>query len=158
MPSMSEMPRKFVPPPAELVKSRIDEVLPIDVQQEVADGKVALIDSRDPARFETGHIPGAINVPAGENAVDAHDDGYAGKVAEAAGGKPVLVYCGTGNRSARVADALSNEHGVEGTRSLIGGIKLWDELGFPVEGTVEVGDADDSEANMGGEGGEEDTT
>jgi rhodanese-related sulfurtransferase len=152
-----EMPRKNVPPPAELVKSRIEEVLPIDVQQEVADGKVALIDSRDPHRFETGHIAGAVNVPAGENAVDAHDDAYAAKVAEAAGGKPVLVYCGTGNRSARVADALANEHGVEGTRSLIGGIKLWDDLGFPVEGTVEVGDADDSEANMDG-GGEGDTT
>ena len=32
--------------------------------------------------------------------------------------------------------------GVEGVRSMIGGIKLWDDLGYPVEGTVEV-DAED---------------
>lgn len=142
MPPMVDMPHKDVPPPLELVKSRIVEVLPPDAQGEIEAGEVALIDTREPDRFEKGQLAGAVNVPAGENGVNSHSDEFAAAIAEASGGKPVLLYCGTGNRSARAADALTNEHGVEGARSLIGGIKLWNDLGLPVEGTVEV-DAED---------------
>ena len=138
MPPMVEMPRKDVPPPLELVKSRIDEALPPDVRPQIEAGEVALIDTREPDRFEKGHLAGAVNVPAGANGVNAHSEDFAAAVAEASDGKPALLYCGTGNRSARATDALTSEHGVEGARSLIGGIKLWDDLGFPVEGSVEV--------------------
>ena len=143
---MVDMPRKHVPPPLELVKSRIEEALPPDVQGQVESGEVALIDTRDPQRFEKGRIPGAVNVSAGEGGADAHAADFAAKVAEAAGGKPALLYCGTGNRSSRATDALTNQHGVEGVRSLIGGIKLWNDLGLPVEGTVEV-DTEDTEGD-----------
>ena len=151
MPPMVDMPRKEVPPPLELVKSRIDEILPPDAQGEIEAGEVALIDTREPDRFEKGHLAGAVNVPAGENGVNSHSPEFAAAIAEASDGKPALLYCGTGNRSARAADALTNEHGVEGTRSLIGGIKLWDDLGLPVEGTVEV-DAEDVPDDEEGEG------
>jgi rhodanese-related sulfurtransferase len=146
---MTEMPRKQVPPPLELVKERIDEVLPPDASAQVESGEVAVIDTREPDRFEKGHIAGAVNVPAGENGVDSHSDEFATKVAEAAGGKAPLLYCGSGNRSARATDALTNEHGVEGARSLIGGLKLWDDLGLPVEGTVlpDEEDEDSEEAD-----------
>lgn len=137
-----EMPRKQVPPPLELVKSRISEALPPDVRAQVEGGELALIDVRDPQRFERGRIAGAVNVPAGASGADSHSDEFAIRAAEAAGGKPALLYCGSGGRSARAADALANEHGVEGVRSLIGGIKLWDDLGYPVEGSVEVDDED----------------
>jgi rhodanese-related sulfurtransferase len=141
-----EMPRKEVPPPLELVKGRIEEVLPPAVQSEVESGEVAIIDTREPEKFEQGHIPGAVNVPAGENGVDSHSEEFAAKFAEATEGKPALLYCNTGNRSARATDALTNEHGAEGVRSLVGGVKLWDDLDLPVEGTVEVDeDADDEE-------------
>ena len=143
MGEMIDMPRKEVPPPLELVKSRIDEALPPGVRSEVESGAVALVDTRDPDGFEKGRIPGAVNVPAGANGVDSHTPDFAARISEAAGGKPALLYCGTGNRSARAADALTNEHGVAGTRSLIGGIKLWSDLGFPVQGSVES--EDDSE-------------
>jgi rhodanese-related sulfurtransferase len=146
MSDVVEMPRKEVPPPLELVKGRIEEVLPPDVQSEVESGEVAIIDTREPEKFEQGHIPGAVNVPAGENGVDSHSEEFAAKFAEATEGKPALLYCNTGNRSARATDALTNEHGAEGVRSLVGGVKLWDDLDFPVEGTVEVDeDADDEE-------------
>jgi rhodanese-related sulfurtransferase len=138
MSSMVDMPHKDVPPPLELVKSRISEALPPDARPEIEAGDVALIDTREPDRFEKGHLSGAVNVPAGENGVNSHSEEFAAAIAEASGGKPALLYCGTGNRSARATDALTNEHGVEGARSLIGGIKLWDDLGFPVEGSVEV--------------------
>jgi rhodanese-related sulfurtransferase len=140
-----DMPRKDVPPPLELVKDRIEEVLPPDAQGEVEAGEVAIVDTREPEKFEQGHIPGAVNVPAGENGVDSHSEEFAAKFADATEGKPALLYCNTGNRSSRATDALTNEHGVEGVRSLIGGAKLWDDLGLPFEGTVEVDEDEDDE-------------
>ena len=151
MAPMVDMPRKEVPPPLELVKGRIAEVLPPDAQGEIEGGGVALIDTREADRFEKGHLAGAVNVPAGETGVNSRSEEFAARIAEASDGKPALLYCGTGNRSARAADALTNEHGVEGARSMIGGIKLWDDLGFPVEGTVEV-DAEDVPDDEEGEG------
>lgn len=143
------MPRKDVPPPLELVKDRIEEVLPPDAKQLVDTGQVALIDTRDPDRFEQGRIEGAVNVPAGENGVDSHASEFAERVGEAAGGKPALLYCDSGNRSARATDALSNEHDAEDSRSLIGGIKLWGDLGFPIEGTVAEQDETSTEEGEG---------
>jgi rhodanese-related sulfurtransferase len=144
-----DMPRKDVPPPLELVKDRIEEVLPPDAQGDVEAGEVAVVDTREPEKFEQGHIPGAANVPAGENGVDSHSEEFAARFADATEGKPALLYCNTGNRSSRATDALTNEHGVEGVRSLIGGAKLWDDLGLPFEGTVEVdedeGDEEDED-------------
>ena len=145
MSDVVDMPRKEVPPPLELVKERVEEVLPPDVQGAVEAGEVAIVDTREPEKFEQGHIPGAVNVPAGENGVDSHTEDFATKFAEATEGKPALLYCNSGNRSARATDALANEHGVEGVRSLIGGVKLWDGLGLPVEGTVEVDEDTDEE-------------
>jgi rhodanese-related sulfurtransferase len=151
-----EMPRKYVPPPLELVKSRIEELLPPDAKREIDAGDAALIDVRDPERYEAGHLPGAVNVPSGESARDAHDAEYAEAI-EAAGAKPgdrVILVCGEGNRSARTADALRNEHGFTDVASVIGGSKLWSELGYPIEGEITVGD-EEAETHLEGE---EDTT
>jgi rhodanese-related sulfurtransferase len=133
---MVDMPRKEVPPPLELVKSRIEEVLPPEAKQRIDGGDAALIDTRTTEDFELGRIQGAVNVPAGESGVDAHAPEFAERVAAVAGGKPAILYCGSGNRSARAADALTNEHHVEGARSIIGGVKLWSDLGYPIEGSL----------------------
>jgi rhodanese-related sulfurtransferase len=149
--SSMEMPRKYVPPPLELVKDRIEEVLPPEAKQEIEAGDVAVIDTRDPHLFEQGHLRGAVNVPAGENGVDSHSDEFAARIAEAAGDKPALLYCGSGNRSARAADALTNEHGTEGAHSMVGGIKLWSDLGYEIEGTIAAED-DETTTDEDGEG------
>ena len=52
------MPRKYVPPPLELVKSRIEELLPPAAQEEIEGGDVVLVDVRDPERYEAGHVRG----------------------------------------------------------------------------------------------------
>ena len=151
-----EMPRKYVPPPLELVKSRIEELLPPAAQEEIGRGDVVLIDVRDPARYEAGHLHGAVNVPAGESARDAHEPAYVEAV-EAAGAGPedrIILVCGEGNRSARTADALANEHGFSNVASVIGGSKLWSDLGYPVEGEIAIGD-EEAETHLEGE---EDTT
>ena len=112
------MPRKYVPPPLELVKSRIEELLPPAAKEEIQGGDVVLIDVRDPERYEAGHLEGAVNVPAGESARDAHDAAYVEAI-ESAGAGPddrVILVCGEGNRSARAADALANEHGFKRRR------------------------------------------
>jgi rhodanese-related sulfurtransferase len=144
------MPRKDVPPPLELVKDRIEEVLPPDAKAQVDAGEVALIDTRDPERYELGHIPGAVNVPAGENGVDAAAAEFAARVAEAADGKPPVLYCNSGNRSARATDALTNAHSVPGAKSLIGGITLWGDLGYEVDGQIPA--EDDDTTSEDGEG------
>jgi rhodanese-related sulfurtransferase len=149
--SSVEMPRKDVPPPLELVKSRIEEVLPPELKSQVEAREVALIDTRPPEQFALGHIEGAANVPAGENGVDSHTPEFAKRVSVAAGEKPPVLYCNSGNRSARATDALLNEHGEKGVRSMVGGIKLWDDLGYPVEGIV-AGDDEETSDDEDGEG------
>lgn len=149
--SSAEMPRKHVPPPLELVKDRIEEVLPPDARTQIQAGEVAVIDTRDPEKFEQGHLRGAVNVPAGENGVESHAEEFAQKVADAAGERPALLYCNSGNRSARAADALTNEHGEDGVRSMIGGIKLWSDLGYEIEGSV-APDDDETTTDEDGEG------
>jgi rhodanese-related sulfurtransferase len=148
--TVTEMPRKEVPPPLELVKSRIVEVLPPDAESDIGAGEVVVVDTRDPEKFEAGHLDGAVNVPVGDNAVDSHSAEFSERFADATGGKPALLYCNSGNRSARAADALTNEHGVEGVRSLIGGITLWNDLGLPVDGEVAADEeTDDDEEGEG---------
>ena len=115
-----------------------------------------LIDVRDPERFDSGHLQGAVNVPSGESAREAHDASYAKAVEDAGAGieDRIILVCGEGNRSARTADALANEHGFTNVASIIGGSKLWSELGYPVDGEITVGD-EEAETHLEGE---EDTT
>jgi rhodanese-related sulfurtransferase len=154
--SSVEMPRKYVPPPLELVKSRIEELLPPAAQEEIQGGDVVVIDVRDPERYDTGHLLGAINVPSGESARDAHDEAYAEAIRKTGAnpGDRLILVCGQGNRSARTADALRNEHGFTNAASIIGGAKLWSDLGYPIEGEIAVGD-EEAETHLEGE---EDTT
>jgi rhodanese-related sulfurtransferase len=153
--SSVEMPRKYVPPPLELVKGRIEELLPPAARQEI-DGGAILVDVRDPERFEAGHLQDAVNVPAGESARDAHDAAYVEAIEKAGAGPDdrVILVCGEGNRSARAADALQNEHNFKNVASIIGGSKLWNELGYPVQGEIAIGD-EEAETHLEGE---EDTT
>jgi rhodanese-related sulfurtransferase len=140
MSDVVEIPRKEVPPPLELVKSRIEELLPPDARQEIEGGEAVLVDVRDPERYQAGHLSGAVNVASGEGASDAHDDSYVEAIEKGGAGPEdrLILYCGQGNRSARTADALRNEHGFTNVASIIGGAKLWSELGYPVEGEITI--------------------
>ena len=150
------MPHKYVPPPLELVKSRIEELLPPAAQEEIERRDVFLIDVRDPGRYEAGHLRNAVNVPSGESAREAHDASYVEAIEEAGAKRDdrIILVCGQGNRSARTADALGNEHGFTNVASIIGGSKLWSDLGYPIEGEIAIGD-EEAETHLEGE---EDTT
>jgi rhodanese-related sulfurtransferase len=154
--SAVEMPRKYVPPPLELVKSRIEELMPPAARGEIDGGDAVLVDVRDPERFEAGHLESAVNVPSGESARDAHDAAYVEALEEAGVGPEdrLILVCGEGNRSARTADALQNEHGFTNVASIIGGAKLWSDLSYPIEGEIAIG-TEEAETHLEGE---EDTT
>jgi rhodanese-related sulfurtransferase len=113
-------------------RARIREVAPAALGSEAA--KVVLIDVREPAEYETGHLATAINIPRGvlEFQVDAHP--AVANVTEPALAhrqRPVVVYCRTGGRAALAADSLQRI-GFSNVRSIAGGIEAWIAAGLPV--------------------------
>ena len=113
-------------------RAKIREVAPGAFHAAVADAVV--IDVREPSEFETGHIPGAINIPRGvlEFQVDAHPAvANATDPALAHRERPLVLYCRTGGRAALAADNLQ-KLGFADVRSIAGGIEAWREAGLPV--------------------------
>jgi molybdopterin/thiamine biosynthesis adenylyltransferase/rhodanese-related sulfurtransferase len=108
------------------VKSEIDEV---DVTQArdllASDERPLVVDVRELDEWTEGRIPGAIHVPRGflesriEQAAPDH-------------GRPILLYCAAGNRSAFAAKSLE-ELGYENVVSLAGGYTDWKRSGLPTE-------------------------
>ena len=97
-------------------------------------GEATVIDVREPAEFETGHIPGSINIPRGvlEFQVDAHpavtnvsDPALSHKNC------PIVVVCRTGGRAALSAVNLQRL-GFNDVRSIAGGVIAWGEAGLPL--------------------------
>ena len=113
-------------------QARIREVPPQRVERGFGDA--VLIDVREPAEFETGHIPGAINIPRGvlEFQVDAHP--AVANVSDPALShreRPVVLACRTGGRAALAADNLQRL-GFADVRSIAGGVLGWAEAGLPL--------------------------
>ena len=111
--------------PIELIKSRIDEVDPQSAHDEMERGEAVLIDTREPHEWDAAHLQGARLVSPAS---------VAELVPELAPerSKRLLLYCATGNRSARAADVLQNELGYENVASIAGGIEAWQQAGLPV--------------------------
>jgi phage shock protein E len=63
----------------------------------IADEGATLVDVRTPAEYASGHIDGARNIPVQE---------IAARSKELPKGKPVVVYCASGMRSAVAASSL----------------------------------------------------
>lgn len=113
-------------------RRQIREITPSEFASDTQ-GSV-LIDVREPAEFETGHIASAVNIPRGvlEFQVDAHP--AVASVSDPALShkeQPLVVYCRTGGRSALAALNLQRM-GFTNVRSLAGGITEWTNAGLPV--------------------------
>ncbi|RTL52328.1 MAG: rhodanese-like domain-containing protein [Bradyrhizobiaceae bacterium] len=71
------------------------------------DGNVVFVDLREPSEVEKGSLPGAVHVPRGllEFQVDPESPSHNPKLAP---GKKLVLYCGSGGRSALGAKTLKD--------------------------------------------------
>lgn len=79
-----------------------------------------MVDVREPEEIAEQAVPGTINIPLGELEARAN---------EVPKGKPVLVFCRSGNRSQEGAAILSAK-GYDAS-TVEGGIIAWDAAGLP---------------------------
>ncbi len=107
------------------IKSRIDEVDPAAVREQVGNGAV-IVDVREPEEWGAGHIPGAVHVP--KSYLESRIEG-----AVPDREKHVVLYCASGNRSAWAARTLIEDLGYEHVESMTGGFTLWKDRGYDVE-------------------------
>jgi molybdopterin/thiamine biosynthesis adenylyltransferase len=107
------------------IKSRIEEVDPAAVREQVGNGAV-IIDVREPEEWSAGHIPGAVHVP--KSYLESRIEGA---VPDRSG--HVVLYCASGNRSAWAARTLIEDLGYEHVESMTGGFTLWKDRGYEVE-------------------------
>lgn len=80
----------------------------------------ALLDVREPDEWANGHAASAVHVPMGRLTLDL-----------VPAGRPVLVVCHLGVRSAAVCAALRRA-GVD-ARNVRGGMDAWEQAGLPIE-------------------------
>ncbi|MCE7927932.1 MAG: MBL fold metallo-hydrolase [Chloroflexi bacterium CFX7] len=88
----------------------------------LGDGAVA-VDVRELNEFQEGHIPGAVHIPLGD---------LESRAAAIPADRPVLTYCGHGERSA-TALSLLERLGFTDLVNFDGGFGAWQEAGFGLE-------------------------
>lgn len=84
-----------------------------------------VLDVREAAEFAQGHIPGARHIPLGELARRIGE-------LEKFKGKPIVVACRSGHRSAGACGILE-KNGFENVYNLAGGMIAWEAANLPVE-------------------------
>ena len=89
----------------------------------VGDSDVLFLDVREPHERQRGFIPGSVHAPRGflEFLVDPESTMHNKEIKA---DKRVIVFCGTGGRSALAAKTLQ-EMGFSRVGSLVGGIEAW---------------------------------
>jgi molybdopterin/thiamine biosynthesis adenylyltransferase/rhodanese-related sulfurtransferase len=107
------------------IKSRIDEVDPGVVREQLSNG-VVVIDVRETEEWAAGHIPGAKHVP--KSYLESRIEGAVPDRSQ-----HVVLYCASGNRSAWAARTLVEDLGYENVESMTGGFTLWKDRGYEVE-------------------------
>jgi sulfur-carrier protein adenylyltransferase/sulfurtransferase len=107
------------------VKSEIEEMDAGETRRLLETDAVTVVDVRERAEWDEGHLPGAVHVPRGnlESRIEAAVPDRDGTV---------LLYCASGSRSAFAAKTLE-ELGYERVISLAGGFTDWKRNGFPFE-------------------------
>lgn len=96
------------------------------------DAGTVLVDIREPAEFSRGHIPGAILIPRGLLEFEIVPALLRAHVDEEPEDCEIVLYCGTGGRSALAAKSL-DDMGFRNVSSMDGGIVAWAEARFPLD-------------------------
>jgi rhodanese-related sulfurtransferase len=106
-------------------KAHIREVSVVDLKKMIDTKEhIVILDVRDKQEFETGRIPGAINISRGMLEF---------KVAMIIPDKNarIIVYCGVDLRGPLATKAM-NDLGYKNAVNLVGGLKAWTEAGYPL--------------------------
>ncbi|MEN9205344.1 MAG: rhodanese-like domain-containing protein [Thermostichales cyanobacterium SZTDM-1c_bins_54] len=106
---------------------RIQEIDPLTLKQWLDQGRVTLIDVREPAEFAEERIPGAINMPLSK--FDPQ------QVPRSTAERPVVLQCKMGSRSIRASCQLLDQ-GWNEVINLQGGIENWKRQRLPVTKTA----------------------
>jgi sulfur-carrier protein adenylyltransferase/sulfurtransferase len=107
------------------IKSRIEEVDPAAVREQLSNGAV-VVDVREVDEWGAGHVPGAKHVP--KSHLESRIEGAAPDRSQ-----HVILYCASGNRSAWAARTLIEDLGYENVEHMTGGFTLWKDRGYDVE-------------------------
>ncbi|WP_435097928.1 rhodanese-like domain-containing protein [Halorubrum sp. N11] len=109
----------------------VEELTPEEVSERVQNEDVRVIDTRSPAQYEQGHIPGAINVPLGDLSSMVPDMDW--------DDTDVVCACPIGQSSKQAAMLIQSYEDVEDdvlVASMAGGYEEWDfelESGEPAD-------------------------
>ncbi len=83
---------------------------------------IVLVDCREQAEWDSGHIPGAVFIPLSQ-LPDRKDDLNPGAT--------IIMQCKGGSRSMKACHFLASE-GYEDLTNLEGGIMAWAQCGYPI--------------------------
>jgi len=113
-------------------KSRIENLSPARVAEEIGSGDVLLVDLREPEeRVQNGVIRGAVHAPRGMLEFYA-DPSSPYHRPEFEPSRRTILHCASGGRSALACDTLAIL-GYQRVAHLDGGLTAWKEQGLPVE-------------------------
>ncbi len=102
-----------------------------DAMKLVGNEEVVFVDVRETQENQAGAIPGSVHAPRGLLEFIADPEAPMHKP-ELASGKQLIIYCGTGGRSALSAQTLKRM-GLDNVVNLTGGIAAWQQAGGAVE-------------------------
>jgi rhodanese-related sulfurtransferase len=106
-----------------LGRENVIDLSPEDVARGLADGRMLLVDVREPDETDVERYPEAVYLPMSQFDPAALPD---------AGGRQVVFACRSGNRSV-TASLIAQSAGLPYNAHLAGGIKAWKAAGLPPE-------------------------
>ncbi len=112
----------------------VPEITARQAKRRLDAGEIDLIlDVREPDEYAAGHIPGALLAPRGqlEFFADPGSDSAKPELIAKRNAR-IVVQCQSGGRSLLAAQTLK-KMGYTNVTSMVGGIRDWNELGYPVE-------------------------
>ena len=104
-------------------KPSVKDLSPADVARGLTEGKIMLVDVREPAETAVTGYPDAVLMPLSQFDPSALPD---------PGDKQVVFACGSGKRST-AASLTAQEAGLPYDAHLEGGMKAWKDAGLPTK-------------------------